>query len=75
MMGFVTRLIGERREPPEESSATAGRDHRPSARLYECPDCESVYLSRDLETCRSCDTGVESVPTEHDLGFASADGQ
>ena len=81
MLGFVSRLVGERGSAPEEPDAVEERDERdqrderdgrPPTRLYQCPDCESVYLSADLSTCESCETGVDPVPTERDLGYGSA---
>ena len=73
MLGFVTRLVGDRDGAPDESDAADGRKGREPTRLYECPDCESVYLSADQTNCGSCDTGVEPVPSEHDLGFGTGD--
>lgn len=96
MLGFVSRLVGDRGDRPDDADDLGGadgsdrptgpddaeavdgrddrdgRDERQPIRLYECPDCESVYLSEDLSTCRSCDTRVDSVPSEHDLGYGSA---
>lgn len=72
MLGFVTKLVGERGHAPDESDATDGRDGRLQTRLYECPDCESVYLAEDLSTCGSCHVAVEPVPSERDLGFDAA---
>lgn len=71
MLGFVTKLVGDGGSAPTEPEETGDRDERPAARLYECPDCESVYLSLDLEDCRTCGTGVERVPSERDLGFGT----
>lgn len=68
MLGFVTRIVGEDGSPPEEPAAGDGR---PPTGLYECPECGSVYLSEAKATCRSCDTDVEAVPTERDLGFGT----
>ena len=73
MLGFVTRLVGDEDRSPDGSDAEDGREGRPQTRLYECPDCDSVYLSADLANCESCDTDVEQVPSEHDLGFGSGE--
>lgn len=75
MLGFVTRFVGERGRSQEETDRVEAGDGRPPSRLYECPDCESVYLSEDLEICDSCRTGVVPVPTERDLGYGSAGGR
>lgn len=72
VLGFVTRFVGEREGSLEEAGGMDGRGGRPPTRLYECPECESVYLSEYLETCRSCRTAVEPVPSERDLGYGSA---
>jgi uncharacterized protein YlaI len=82
-LGFVSRLVGERGSDPEPPDVTDGgdegdqrgdgdqRDGRSPIRLYECPDCESVYLSTDLSTCESCDAPVDQIPSERDLGYGS----
>jgi hypothetical protein len=74
---LVTRLLGTRAaaSASEEPSATGGSTEAPSARLYECPDCDAVYLSTGLDSCAACHTSVESVPTERDLRYTSAGGE
>lgn len=72
MLGFVSRLVGESTAASGSSGAADEGAGPPSTRIYECPDCESVYLAEDQTSCRSCETDVEAVPTEHDLGFGSA---
>ena len=67
---LVTRLLGAGTGVPG-GPATGGAADEPSARLYECPDCGAVYLSTELESCAACGIGVESVPTERDLRYAS----
>ncbi|QLD88047.1 hypothetical protein HWV07_02925 [Natronomonas salina] len=71
MLGFVTRLVGDGASSDDGADAESAGDGRQQTRLYECPDCESVYLSTDLATCESCNTGVERVPSEHDLAFGT----
>lgn len=73
MLGFVTRIVGDGGSPRDGSEAEDGEDGRRQTRLYECPDCESVYLSTDLASCESCDTGVERIPSERDLAFGSGE--
>lgn len=48
-----------------------GEDQTPqrSTNLYECGDCETVYISEEMDACPECGCGVESVPTERDLGI------
>ncbi|WP_415380894.1 hypothetical protein [Halosimplex sp. TS25] len=38
-------------------------------RLYRCESCGTVYVSEEMESCSDCDTLVERVPTEEDLGL------
>lgn len=71
MLGFVTRFVGDDASSETDTDAKVARDGRRQPRLYECPDCESVYLSTDLANCGSCDTAVERVPSEHDLASGS----
>lgn len=78
MLGFVSRLVGDDGGSPDETDTieadtVADRPDREPTRLYECPDCGSVYLSADLSNCESCDSAVDRVPSEHDLGFGSGD--
>lgn len=78
MLGFVSRLVGERGSAPDGPDGADGpdeRDGRPPTRLYEYPDCESVYLSEALENCGSCGTDVDRVATERDLGYGTPDGR
>lgn len=37
--------------------------------LYECPDCGTVYIRDDPQPCSHCDSTVENVPNERDLGL------
>lgn len=43
-------------------SAAATTDGGPSAGLYQCQNCESVYVATEKERCRNCDVTVEEVP-------------
>jgi uncharacterized paraquat-inducible protein A len=48
------------RNPPTSSSSTT---------LYSCDDCETTYISEELQTCPRCDEPVESTPDEYELGI------
>lgn len=39
------------------------------ANLYECANCETVYIADEMESCPECETGVTAVPNEHELGL------
>jgi len=40
-----------------------------TTKLYHCEPCGTTYVSDDLDACSQCDTPVERVPTEQDLGL------
>lgn len=44
-------------------------DARDSAGLYQCPDCETTYITGEMETCPECRRPVEAVPDGRDLGM------
>ena len=73
MLGFVSRFVGEDGNSPDGTDVEQERNERVPTRLYECPECEAVYLSADLAVCPSCETEVEPVPSEHDLGFGTGE--
>ena len=54
----------------EETRRGDGEDPEPG-RLYECPDCGTVYISTDPQPCSDCDSDVENVPNERDLGIST----
>ncbi|WP_433625676.1 hypothetical protein [Halomicrococcus sp. NG-SE-24] len=31
--------------------------------LFHCPDCKAVYIDTDKNTCSTCNTTVERVPS------------
>lgn len=49
-----------------ETGDTVGTD---AAGLYSCSSCGTTYISETMDTCPDCETAVESVPTEADLGM------
>lgn len=42
-------------------TARAGAAVRSASSLFRCPDCETVYVARDKQTCRTCGTDVVDV--------------
>lgn len=58
----------ETRSGVEETRGRNGERPEPG-RLYECPDCGTVYISTDPQPCSDCDSDVENVPNERDLGL------
>ena len=43
-----------------------------SSTLYSCADCEITYISTEMDTCPSCQSAVEEVPSEAELGLGAA---
>lgn len=41
--------------------------------LYSCTDCEITYISTEMDTCPSCQSTVEKVPSESELGLDGAE--
>jgi len=71
--GIIDRFVSTvRRDPDTRGESTAGAADTPDAnatRLYECPDCGTVYVATELETCSDCGTRVDRIPSERDLGL------
>ncbi|QLH76047.1 hypothetical protein HZS55_01425 [Halosimplex rubrum] len=44
-------------DPAEGGESTA----EPTAGLFECPACGTVYVAEEKSTCSSCDEPVEEV--------------
>jgi len=67
-MNVVTRVrdffgtAPEPKQPQEPETRSTG--------LYRCEPCDSTYVSEELEYCSQCESPVEQVPTEHDIGLA-----
>ena len=68
VVSAVGATLGRTEEASEESTAKSD-DADPSPQndarstLYQCPDCESVYVAIDKEACDTCDTAVEEIPS------------
>lgn len=68
-MKFVHRIAGVLDAAVERTGAAAAAERTVPTGLYECDECETTYISTEMETCPACRTGVESVATERDLGL------
>ncbi len=68
-MNFIAKWIGsvERRfrsttdqEDTGNDTETPPRDESRSS-LFYCPDCTTVYIDTDKNTCLTCDTPVDQI--------------
>lgn len=50
------------------SGRSDSREER-TTNLYACDECGTTYVSTEMESCAQCQSPVESVPTEQDLGL------
>lgn len=41
--------------------------------LYTCTACETTYIASEMETCSRCQTHLEEIPSESELGFTSVE--
>lgn len=41
----------------------------PRGRLFECEDCETIFISEKRRSCPECGRDLESIPTGKDLGL------
>lgn len=42
-----------------------------SAALYKCPECETTYISEEMESCPECGGAVDQRPSAAELGIGS----
>jgi hypothetical protein len=64
-MRFIARLrraIGVK-DRTDQNDATPEQSDTPKPSLYQCPSCETVFVAVDKQTCSTCETDVERVPT------------
>lgn len=47
----------------------SGPEDERTTNLYACDSCGTTYVSTEMESCSQCQTPVERVPTEQDLGL------
>lgn len=50
-------------------SKTAETNGGVSTALYTCPNCETTYISSDMQSCPECGGSVDQIPSESDLGL------
>lgn len=67
LSGVVSVVEGQLGRKNESPTQTDDEDLSPAdesrSTLYQCPDCESVYVALDKQTCSTCDAAVEEVPS------------
>ena len=63
-MNWLRELFGD----STDSSSTEAVE-RSTASLYECPSCETVYISEGMQSCPECEARVDTVPDERELGL------
>lgn len=51
-----------------DDGPSSSEDER-TTNLYACDSCGTTYVSTEMESCSQCQTPVERVPTEQDLGL------
>lgn len=68
-MKFIHRIAGVLGSGTDGNDATERAEPADPAGLYECADCDTTYISTEMETCPDCRDGVEAVPNERDLGL------
>lgn len=53
------------------SGTSDGVSHRKRSptTLYSCPDCETTFISEEMESCPKCDGGLDRTPDEYELGI------
>ncbi|QPV61256.1 hypothetical protein I7X12_10790 [Halosimplex litoreum] len=52
---------GDADAPAGDPGASNDSPVEPSAGLFECPACGTVYVAEEKSTCSSCDESVEEV--------------
>lgn len=55
------RNTGDQTDTTTATETTLPDESQPS--LFYCSDCETVYIATDKNTCSTCDTTVEQVPS------------
>lgn len=70
MRGLIHRVTGLFDGTDDQAADEREAESGDPAGLYQCSDCDTTYISREMHTCPECSQAVESVPTESDLGMA-----
>ena len=66
----IRNLVDERQSLGNGQRTEA--DSTVSSTLYSCPGCETTYISTEMDACPSCQSQVEEVPSESELGLDTA---
>lgn len=53
----------------DRSPSDGHRSNDEPANLFQCRDCERTFVSREMDSCPSCNGRVTHVPNERDLGI------
>lgn len=71
MLGrLFRRLFPESETEQSHTETDTAVETTPEAgNLVECPDCGTVYIGADLDTCAQCKVPVEPVETATELGW------
>lgn len=69
---IVERIKGlfEGRKSADDAPETES-DSDTSPSLYKCPDCETTYISEEMQSCPECGGAVEQRPSATELGMGS----
>lgn len=62
---------GSKVAEPEGAKATE-TDGGPSAALYNCQKCETMYISEEMQSCPECGSTVDQRPSAAELGIRSS---
>lgn len=62
---WILELLGRGDSGDYDDSTRS--DGGSSSALFECSECDTTYISEEMESCPSCGAPVESVPNESDL--------
>jgi hypothetical protein len=54
---------------PDSPEQQVSSSDTSTARLFHCPQCDTVYVGETMDACTECSTPVEQIPTDADLGL------
>lgn len=66
LQSLKTRM-GWRNSAGENDGAPPGK--RSPTTLYSCPDCDTTFISEDMQACPQCDGALDRTPDEYELGI------
>jgi rubrerythrin len=61
---WLRALFGDSTETPPTETPEAR-----ASSLFQCPSCETVYISEEMQSCPECGERVDHVPDEGELGL------